>query len=146
MTPTLLRRVLALALAAAAVLAVPPARGQISISGSASGLACNSSQAISTASSGTTQIVALTSGATIYVCAWDVVADGTVAVKWQYGTGSNCGTGTTDIDGARGFIVNSGIAKGSGFGTLFKTAVSNALCINLNAAVGARGSVTYAQF
>lgn len=141
----MIRRSIALGILCVALLAAP-AHGQISISGSAPAVACNSSAAISTATSGNNQIVALSSGATIYVCSWDVVADGTVAVKWTYGTGSNCASGTTDIDGARGFIVNSGIAKGAGYGVLFKTAVSNALCINLSANIGARGIVSYAQF
>jgi hypothetical protein len=140
------RRAFAFGLLLAVLAVVPSATAQMSISGSAPAIACDSSAAISIASSGSTEIVGLTAGTIIYVCAWDVVADGTVAVKWVYGTGTNCATGAVNLDGARAFIVNSGIAKGTGYGVLFKTAVSNALCINLSASIGARGHITYAKF
>lgn len=127
-------------------LACLPASAQMTISGSAPAVACNSSAAIDTATSGNVQLVALTSGQTIYVCSYTMVADGTVAVQFIYGTGSACATGETDLTGPMAFVANSGASAGSGYGVLFRTAVSNALCLELSAAVGIRGSVSYTKF
>lgn len=123
-----------------------PAEAQIAISGSAPAIACNLSASIDTASSGNVEVVALTASQTIYICSYQMVADGVVAVQWIYGTGTACATGETNLSGPMAFVANSGISAGSGYGVLLQTAVSNALCIELSAAVGIRGSVSYAKF
>lgn len=94
----------------------------------------------------TTQLVALSSSKKIYVTSWDVVAAGTGTIKLVYGTGSSCGTGTTDLTGAYSLVAQSGLAKGNGLGPVIIVPASNALCVTTSAAVGMQGSVSYTQF
>jgi hypothetical protein len=94
----------------------------------------------------TTQLVALTSTQKIYVTSWDVIAAGTGTIKLVYGTGSSCGTGTTDLTGAYSLVAQSGIAKGNGIGPVLVVPASNALCVTTSAAVGMQGSVSYTKF
>lgn len=140
------RRLVPALLVVLALLAAPGAQAQISISGGTPPIVCNASAVIDTAAAGNVQLVALTATQTIYVCAYTMVADGTVAVQFIYGTGTACATGEIDLTGPMAFVVNSGASAGSGTGVLFQTAVSNALCIELSAAVGIRGSVSYTKF
>ena len=100
---------------------------------------------ISTATSGNVELVAISGSTTIYVCGYSVVATGAVAVQFIYGTGTACGTGETNLTGAMPFAANGGIAMSNGGGMQFKTAASQALCIELSAAVQIDGHVTYVQ-
>ncbi len=93
----------------------------------------------------TAQLVALVSGQTVYVCnASFTAATGTAATyQFQYGTGTNCGTGTTNLTGT--MIGGSPISLGWG-GTSIKTGASNALCLALGGTTpSAQGVVTYIQ-
>ena len=94
----------------------------------------------------TTQLVALSSSKKIYVTAWDVIAAGTGNIKLVYGTGSNCGTGTTDLTGNYNLTAQAGISKGSGLGPVIVVPASQALCATTSAAVQMSGSVAYTQF
>jgi hypothetical protein len=114
--------------------------------GGASIIACSSSAAISVSSSGNNEIVALSNGQTIYVCSFSLVVRGTVAVQWVYGTGSACGTSETDITGPYSFQAREGIVQGSGLGTVFRTAASNALCLELSDAIQVDGVISYSKF
>lgn len=96
---------------------------------------------ISTASSGNVELVALTSGQTIYVCDWTLVATGAVAVQIIYGTGTACGTGETNMTGAMPLAANGGWTHN--YDGRLKTAEANALCIELSGAVQVDGVVTY---
>lgn len=109
-------------------------------------ISCNSSAAISTAASGSTEIVALTASQTIYICGYNWMANGTVNVKLVYGTGASCATGPTDLTGAYNHTAQTGIAVTSPFWTGIKTASANALCINLSAAIQVSGVVMYTKF
>lgn len=104
-----------------------------------------SSVVISTASSGNVELVALNSGDIVYVCGYDVVATGAVAVQFIYGTGTACGTGETDLTGAMPFAANGGISVANTGALQFKNAVSNALCIELSAAVQVDGILKYVR-
>lgn len=99
---------------------------------------------ISTAT--TTQIVALSGSTKIYVTSFDVIAGGTGNVSFVYGTGSNCGTGTTALTGVYPLTAQAGIAKGSGLGPVLVVPAGNALCVTTSAAVQMSGSVSYTQF
>ena len=99
---------------------------------------------ISTAA--TTQLVAGASGKSIYVTAWDVIAAGTGNIALEYGTGSNCGTGTTALTGAYNLTAQTGISKGNGLGPVLVVPSGNALCAFTSAAVQMSGSVSYTQF
>jgi len=96
---------------------------------------------ISTASSGNVELVALTSGQTIYLCDFTIMAGGTVGVQLIYGTGAACATGETNMTGVMPLVVNTGWTHN--YGGRLKTAEANAFCIELSGAVQVDGVVTY---
>lgn len=102
---------------------------------------------IDISTSGNNEIVALTSSQIIYVCGFDLIADGAaVDVQWIYGTGTACATGETDMrtypfDSTNGF----GLTVSNGGAVQFKTASSNALCIELSGANRVTGGVSYVK-
>jgi hypothetical protein len=104
------------------------------------------SVAINVSTATTTQLVALSSGKAIYVSAWDVTVLAADNITLEYGTGSNCGTGTTTLTGAYQFPAGGGISKGSGIAPVLFVPASNALCILTSANTQASGSVSYVQF
>ena len=116
------------------------------LNNAASNALINSSAPINVSTATTTQIVALVSGKAVYVTSFDVVAGGTGNITFEYGTGSNCGTGTTVLTGAYNLTAQAGIAKGSGIGAILVVPAGNALCVLTNAAVQMSGSVSYQQF
>jgi hypothetical protein len=95
--------------------------------------------AVSTA--GTIQLVASIPSEAIYITDWDVVAGGTGTFQLEYGTGTNCATGTTPLTGAYPTAAQSGRA---GVGHLF-IPVGNALCIVTTGAAASQGFVAYVQ-
>jgi hypothetical protein len=105
----------------------------------------DASAPINVSTSTTTQIVALVSAKAIYVTGFDVIAAGTGNITFEYGTGSNCGTGTTVLTGAYNLTAQAGLARG-GAGVVWKIPASNALCVVTSAAVQMSGSVSYTQF
>jgi len=109
-------------------------------------ITCNQSVAINTATSGSTQLVALQSSQTIYVCGYNFIAAGDVNVTLNYGTGTACGSGTTALTGAYPLAAQAGIVVQSPFWTGMASAASNALCVNLSASIGVRGVLFYTQF
>lgn len=107
----------------------------------AASVPASQSAAVNDSASGLTQIVAASGSEAIFVRSYTVVVNAAVTVQWEYGTGTNCGTGTTALTGPMSFAANGGAAP---HGTLFVPA-GNALCLNLGSAVQVGGSVTYAQ-
>lgn len=89
---------------------------------------------ISASTSGNTAVVAAHAGQTITVVSILVIAAGTVGVKFQ--------SGTTDITGSLPLVANSGFTQVSSMG-VFKTSVSEALNINLDANVAVGGFLSY---
>lgn len=104
------------------------------------------SAAINISTATTTQLVALSGSTKIYVTAYNFEAAGTDAVTLEYGTGSNCGTGTTILTGAYNLTAQSGISFGSGLGPVLVVPAGNALCALTTAAVQLSGAVAYTQF
>lgn len=94
----------------------------------------------------TTQLVALSAGKKIYVSHWDVIAAGTGNITLEYGTGSNCGSGTTVLTGAYNLTAQTGISSGTGIGPVLVVPSGNALCALTSASVQMSGSVTYTQY
>ena len=74
------------------------------------------------------------------------MAAGTTNFTLVYGTGSNCGTGTTALTGAYPLIPQTGISKGSGVGAILVVPAGNALCGTNSQAIQVSGSVSYQQF
>lgn len=103
------------------------------------------SVAISLSSAATTQLVALTSGQVIYVCSYDFIANGTVNVTFQEGTGTNCGTGTTAKTGAYPLTAQAGLVRTATGAVQWKTGTGSALCLTLSAAVQTSGVLTYVK-
>ena len=103
-----------------------------------------SSVVLSVASATTVQVVPLSTGKQIYVCG---VVDGsagtTPSLALLYGTGTNCGSGTTALTGAVPFTSGSALNLGWG-GNIVAAPVSNALCVTTVGA-GHYGVVTYVQ-
>lgn len=114
-----------------------------------------SSVAVAITTAATTQLVALSGTATIYVCAIHLTISQVVTtantLKFVSGTGASCATGTADLTGLFGaggitaappLVFNAG-----GFNTVFKTPAGSALCATT--AIGATaffaGVVTYVQ-
>ncbi len=106
----------------------------------------DNSASINVSTATTTQLVPLSSGKKIYVTSYDVVAGGTGNLTFEYGAGSNCGTGTTALTGAYNLTAQSGIAKGNGLGPVLVVPAGNALCVLTTAAVQMSGSVSYTEF
>ncbi|WP_332771621.1 hypothetical protein [Phenylobacterium sp.] len=106
----------------------------------------NASAAISVSTATTTQLVPLSGSTKIYVTAWDVVAAGTGNIKLVHGTGSSCGTDTTDLTGNYNLVAQAGLSKGGGLGPVIVVPAGKALCVTTSAAVGMAGSVAYTQF
>lgn len=105
-----------------------------------------SSAFLNDANATATQIVALSSTTKIYVSAYSIVASVAENVKFQYGTGTNCGTGTTDLTALMAFAANGGIAAGSGMAPLFVVPAGNALCVTASTTGPTAVNVSYAQF
>lgn len=101
---------------------------------------------VNATASGNTELVALTTNQTIYVCGYNFMSSGTSDTRLVYGTGSACATGETGLTGLYPLIAQTGIAVANAGAPQMKTAVSNALCIELSAAVNVRGIVTYVKF
>lgn len=109
-------------------------------------LSCPNSAVINVTAASTTQIVALVAAQTIRICSFAISMSAAGTAKFVYGTGANCGTGTTDLTGAMTLATGSPLALNSGGGgALLRTASANALCVT--AVTGnVVGFVNYAQF
>lgn len=101
---------------------------------------------IAVSSATTAEIIAAGSGTTIYVSNWNVISSAAGTLKFVYGTGTNCGTGTTDLTGAYTFGTSTVISVGNGVGVVLAVPPSNALCITSTSTVNAQGSLSYSQF
>lgn len=109
---------------------IPTTQAQISITGTVAAA---------------TEIVALTTGQRIYVTGLLLTPVATSVVTFTTGTGTNCGTGTSNLTGAMTFAAGQELNWGSGNGALLVTPISQALCITIATAV-APGALAYAKF
>lgn len=121
----------------------------------ASSAIAKSSAIINVVAAATTQLVAISGSTVIYVCAVDLTISQVITtantLRFVYGTGASCGTGTTNLTGDFGA---GGVTAGppivinfAGTGTRFKTIAGQALCVTT--AIGGSGTfqgvVTYVQ-
>jgi hypothetical protein len=105
-------------------------------------------------SAATTEVVALTAGQSIYISAFIVSNLGVITtpatIKFVYGTGTNCGTGTTDLTPVFTGSVTAGdvstFTYGNGSAFVLKVPASNALCVTSTTTQPQRGVVTYQKF
>jgi hypothetical protein len=116
-------------------------------SGNLAGIvACDSSAQLTVSTATTTQMVALASGKSIYVCGFIINGGGAATAKLVYGTGTNCATGLTPLTPAFTLASGPNLAFGGGLGYIAKTVAGNALCITNSAAAAANVLVAYTQF
>jgi hypothetical protein len=101
--------------------------------------------------SGLTQIVALQTGKSVYVCSWSVTTAVTTAnsAQLQYGTGSACATGTGSLSliAPLQAITTQTAYSYSYFlpaNANWQTPLNNALCLNLGAATNVNYQINYA--
>jgi hypothetical protein len=93
--------------------------------------------AISAAASGQNTLVAAAgAGLKIRVLGYVLVADAAVTAQWRSGA-------TTALSGAMAFANNGGLSAPEATFGHFETAANEALTMNLGAAVGVRGHLTY---
>ena len=109
-------------------------------------ISCNSSVKIDTASSGNVELVALTSGETVYVCGYELIAGGTVSVQFITGTGTACATNEFDETGAMPLVANSGLVSRAPFYTGLSGGAGDAFCIELSGAVQVSGILYYTKY
>lgn len=94
----------------------------------------------------TTQIIALSGTTKIYVTNRLLMAGGSVNVTFKYGTGTNCGTGTTTLDGPWPLTAQAGFSEGNGSGPVLIVPAGNALCVTTDASVSGATKLVYQQF
>ena len=117
------------------------------LSGQSTIIACNKSTFLDMTSATTTQLVAASGSTNIYICSYGLEAVGTTTATFQYGTGTNCGTGTTQLGMAGEWVTQTGISRGDGLGIVFVTpATGQAVCLKNSAGVDLHVEITYAQF
>lgn len=109
---------------------VPATTNQISIAGTVAA---------------STRIVTGLTGKQIYVTALLLAPTAGSTVTFTYGTGTNCGTGTTSLTGALVFAAADVIVHGSGYGAVFVLPRFTDLCITI-AGTAAPGSLAYSIF
>ena len=108
---------------------------------------CTLSAVVNVSAMGENQILALSSGKTIRVCNLDLSFPTPAAftVQVDYGTGTACATGTGHLTGI--YTFNSAVLgffdDPGAFAPLVPPA-SNAVCLNLSAAVTVQGTISYA--
>jgi hypothetical protein len=102
---------------------------------------------ISISSATTTQIIPALASNYTYITQLNVMAGSAGGLTLEYGTGTNCGTGTTVLTGAYPWPAFGGVSIGTGFGPTFGTIpINNAVCIvSTGAPVQLAGSISYTQ-
>lgn len=106
---------------------------------------CANSATITVSAATTTQIIALSAGAIIRVCSFELTESLAGTAAFVYGTGTNCAAGQVALTGAMALVTGGNLPMSSSNGSLFRTIASNALC--LTAVTGnITGFVTYAQY
>ena len=106
----------------------------------------DNSAAINVSTATTAQLVALSSGKRIDITSYDVYASGSGSITLEYGTGTNCGTGTTALSGPYNLTATqASISKGGGLGPVLVVPAGNALCV-VTTTAPMSGSVSYTQF
>lgn len=96
------------------------------------------------AASGTLQIVGLSASKIIRVCHVSLSSTVATDITLVYGTGSNCGSGTTSLTGAYKGVTT--LALDFGPEAALRTASANEFCITSSAVATVGGVVSYAQF
>lgn len=101
-----------------------------------------------TAVSGNVQIIAVPTGGqatrAIYIGWLSVAWNTSATVKLVYGTGTNCGTGSTDVTGGYSTATSLDLYPGSAQAPII-IPKGNAVCLNFSTTVTGGGLVKYAN-
>ena len=96
---------------------------------------------------GSTLLVTGVANKQIYICGWNILAAGTANVKFVYGTGGTCGSGTTAMTPAFQFTTQVGNVDHLPVYTgILPAPASNDVCINTSAGVAVQAILYYTQF
>lgn len=101
--------------------------------------------AITESTAATNEIVALNGSDLIYVCSYKWVTTAANSLSWTRGTGTDCATGTTAIEGAQPYAANGGVTEQGGGHALFVVPAGNALCLVSSTATAHGGRVSYVR-
>lgn len=108
---------------------------------------CSKSTFLDLSGASTTEIVSAVSGKTIRVCAFILDAPTALTVRFVQGTGTNCGTGTSNLTSLFDFSNKSSpISHGSGVGIIFVGSASQALCVTKTGSGSVGINISYDQF
>lgn len=106
---------------------------------------CANSAVVNVTAGSTTELVSLTASQVIRVCSFAITMSAAGTAQFVYGTGTNCGSGTTSLTGAMTLGTTTPMALSAANGSLFRGATANALC--LAAVTGnVTGFISYAKF
>jgi len=130
-------------LASAVVAALLPALAWAQVGPAVNPIQCNAAAQYSSSVAGTTQLVPLATGKAIYICGYDISAAAGSTLQLVYGTGSNCGTGTTNVTPA---FTPTNTNDSSPFFRGLLVPLSNALCLTQTGAVAVQALVFYGQY
>jgi len=129
--------------------AIPPGTASIGQVGAdpSSGKATPTMAFLAFPATTTTQIIALSGTKVTYVTMAKVFSGGAVNLTFKYGTGSNCGTGTTTLEGPYALTAQAGWTEGNGSGPVMIVPSGQALCVTTDATVTNSGvKLVYQQF
>jgi hypothetical protein len=107
-------------------------------------ITCPNRAAVSISGSGETQIIAANGTTQIYICSLDLSGSAGSNFNVAYGTGSNCGTGTTAATGVYQNVLTYS-SPWNAVAPLILPA-GKAACLNFASSVTVGGTVIYAQF
>lgn len=115
-------------------------------SGPPAAIFCNKSFVVSAGATAITQIVALVSGQAIHICGYDINA-GAAAGTFQLtvGTGSNCGTNTTNVTPAFSLGIN-GVLSSRNTSVWYSSPAGYALCYTITGTGPVNAVVSYGQY
>lgn len=117
--------------------------------GAAIPLVCDKSAVVTATAAATVIVVALAASKTTRVCGFVITGAGAAGtMTWKSGTGTTCGTATTNLTGAMATAIGGTIPFGNGWGQIFQTAAqAQDLCVTMaTASATAAGIIAYAQF
>ena len=102
--------------------------------------------ALPTSTQARTKLIAGIAGKSTYITSWHIVPASGAVVTWSSGTGTNCGTGPTILDGPDTYgTTPQPDGYGVGAGAILVAPQGADVCLTVGTAVIA-GSVGYGQF
>lgn len=113
--------------------------------GSSGILSCQSSKVYDASTNGSTVQVAAAIGRSTYICGYTIWGGGTATVKYVYGTGTTCGTGTTALTPAYSITAQTGVNDTSPHFKGLYAPVGNDVCITTSAGVAIQALLFYIQ-